>query len=283
TRFAADFARSRGLKSIAVQHHHAHIAAVAAEHRATGPLLGLALDGVGMGTDKGIWGGELLQVDGERFDRLGHLRELQLPGGDKAAREPWRMAAAARYALGRGDEIKARFPQQRAAGAIAMMLGGNAHTPPTSSCGRLFDAAAGLAGLREVAAFEGQAAMLYESRSAQHGEVEPMQDGYVLGEDGTLDLLPLLARLADERDAGLAAALFHATLAEALAAWAARAGEERGLRRVALGGGCFLNRVLSAGVRRRLEAQGFEVLEARLAPPNDGGLALGQAWVAMHS
>jgi hydrogenase maturation protein HypF len=283
TRFAADFASSRNLKSIAVQHHHAHIASVAAEHRATGPLLGLALDGVGMGTDKGIWGGELLAVDGERFDRLGHLRELALPGGDKAAREPWRMAAAALFALGRGGEIKERFPQQRAAGAVAMMLGGNAHTPPTSSCGRWFDAAAGLAGVREVAAYEGQAAMLYESQSAQHGEVEAMQDGFVLGDDGTLDLLPLLARLADERNAGFAAALFHATLAEALAAWVQRAAQESGLRRVALGGGCFLNRILSEGLRRRLEAKGFEVLEARQAPPNDGGLSLGQAWVAMNS
>jgi hydrogenase maturation protein HypF len=282
TRFAADFARGRGLKSIAVQHHHAHIAAVAAEHGATGPLLGLALDGVGMGTDKGVWGGELLQVDNERFARLGHLRALALPGGDKAAREPWRMAAAALFALGRSGEIKERFPQQRAAGAVAMMLGGNAHTPPTSSCGRLFDAAAGLAGLREVAAYEGQAAMLYESQAAQHGEVEPLRDGFILGEDGTLDLLPLLSRLADECNAGLAAALFHATLAEALAAWVQRAAEECGLYHVALGGGCFLNRILSAGLRRRLEARGFEVLEARQTPPNDGGLSLGQAWVALQ-
>jgi len=282
TRFAADFARSRGLKSVAVQHHHAHIAAVAAEHGASGPLLGLALDGVGMGTDKGSWGGELLQADDERFARLGHLRELALPGGDKAAREPWRMAAAVLFALGRGGEIRERFPQQRAAGAVAMMLGGNAHTPPTSSCGRLFDAAAGLAGLREVAAFEGQAAMLYESQSAQYGEVDAMDGGFVLGADGTLDLLPLLARLADERNAGLSAALFHATLAEALAAWVLRASGECGIRRVALGGGCFLNRILSAGVRRRLEGLGFEVLEARLAPPNDGGLSLGQAWIALQ-
>jgi hydrogenase maturation protein HypF len=285
TRFAADFARSRGLKSVAVQHHHAHIAAVAAEHSASGPLLGLALDGVGMGTEiggGGTWGGELLQVDNERFARLGHLRELALPGGDKAAREPWRMAAAALFALGRGGEIRARFPQQRAAGAVAMMLSGNAHTPPTSSCGRWFDAAAGLSGVREVAAFEGQAAMLYESQAAQHGEVDAMAGGFLLCEDGTLDLLPLLGCLADERDAGFAAALFHATLAEALAAWVVRAGSESGIARVALGGGCFLNRILGAGVRRRLEAMGFEVLEARLAPPNDGGLSLGQAWVAMQ-
>ena len=139
-----------------------------------------------------------------------------------------------------------------------------------------------LAGVREIAAFEGQAAMLYESQAAQHGEVDAMAGGFAFGEDGTLDLLPLLARLADERDAGFAAALFHATLAEALAAWVQRAGRESGIARVALGGGCFLNRILSEGVRRRLEAAGFEVLQARLAPPNDGGLSLGQAWVAMQ-
>ena len=283
TRFAADFARDRCLKTVAVQHHHAHIAAVAAEHGATGPLIGLALDGVGMGSDKGSWGGELMQVDNERFARLGHLRELALPGGDKAAREPWRMAAAALFALGRGDEIRARFPQQRAAGAVAMMLGGNAHTPPTSSCGRLFDAAAGLAGVREIAAFEGQAAMLYESQALQYGEVDALDGGFVIGADGTLDLLPLLARLADEREVGFAAALFHATLVAALAEWARRAADEAGVSRIALGGGCFLNRILSDGVRRRLVAAGLEVLEARLAPPNDGGLSLGQAWVAMNS
>ena len=138
-------------------------------------------------------------------------------------------------------------------------------------------------GVREVAAFEGQAAMLYESQALQYGEVEPMQDGFALGEDGTLDLLPLLGRLADERDTRIAAALFHATLAAALAEWARRAAEETGLSRIALGGGCFLNRILSEGVRRRLETAGLEVLQARRAPPNDGGLSLGQAWVVMQS
>ncbi|GAB4170963.1 MAG: carbamoyltransferase HypF [Rhodocyclaceae bacterium] len=281
TRFAAEFARARGLEPVAVQHHHAHIAALAAEHRIEGPLLGLALDGVGMGEDGGIWGGELLRVEGARFARLGHLQELALPGGDKAAREPWRMAAAALFALGRGGEIRARFPGQRAAGAVAMMLAANAHTPPTSSCGRLFDAAAGLAGVREIAAYEAQAAMLYEGLAAGHGEVDPLEGGFVLREDGTLDFLPLLARLAEERDARLAAALFHATLAEGFADWVAAASRSSGIRRVALGGGCFLNRILSRRLRERLETQGLEVLEARQAPPNDGGLSLGQAWVGV--
>jgi hydrogenase maturation protein HypF len=287
TRYAAGFAAARGLPAVAVQHHHAHIAAVAAEHGIEGPLLGLALDGVGLGEHDGrpggIWGGELLRVDGTSFDRVGHLREIALPGGDKAAREPWRMAAAALHLLGRDAEIAGRFGQQRA-NPIRMMLEVGAHCPPTSSCGRWFDAAAGLLGVRELAAFEGQAAMLLEGLAEAHGPVAPLPGGCTIDAAGVLDPSPLLARLADEADAaanaGWGAALFHATLAQALAQWALRASGASGIRRVALGGGCFLNRILSAAVRRELESAGIEVLEARQVPPNDGGLSLGQAWIA---
>jgi len=283
SRYAATFASERGLPLVAVQHHHAHIAAVAAEHRAgehAEALLGLALDGVGMGKDGGIWGGELLRVDGAAFVRLGQLREIALPGGDRAAREPWRMAAAALHLLGRDAEIDARFGAQGGK-PIRMMLEVGAHCPPTSSCGRWFDAAAGLLGVRDIAAYEGQAAMLLEGLAEMHGAVAPLADGYAIDAAGTLDLSPLLARLCDERDAGFGAALFHATLAQALAEWALRAATTTGIRRVALGGGCFLNRILAAGVRRALEDAGFVVLEARQVPPNDGGLSLGQAWIAM--
>jgi hydrogenase maturation protein HypF len=280
SRYAAGFAAGRGLPLVAVQHHHAHIAAVAAEHAIDGPLLGLALDGVGLGDGGGIWGGELLRVDGASFRRLGHLREIALPGGDKAAREPWRMAAAALHLLGRDAEIDARFGRQGGK-PIRMMLEVGAHCPPTSSCGRWFDAAAGLLGVRDVAAYEGQAAMLLEGLAELHGAAAPLAGGYAIDAAGTLDPSPLLARLCDERDAGFGAALFHATLAQALAEWALRAATATGIRRVALGGGCFLNRILAAGVRRELEQAGVEVLEARQVPPNDGGLSLGQAWIAM--
>jgi len=280
SRYAATFAAERGLPLVSVQHHHAHIAAIAAEHGIAQPLLGLALDGVGLGEDGGIWGGELLRVDGAMFERLGHLREIALPGGDKAAREPWRMAAAALHLLGRDAEIDARFGPQGGK-PIRMMLEVGAHCPPTSSCGRWFDAAAGLLGVRDIAAYEGQAAMLLEGLAETHGAVAPLADGYAIDAAGTLDLSPLLARLCDERDAGFGAALFHATLAQALAKWALRAATATGIRRVALGGGCFLNRILAAGVRRELEEAGIEVLEARQVPPNDGGLSLGQAWIAM--
>ena len=279
TRLAARLAGEFGVPLVQVQHHHAHIAAVAAEHRLQGPLLGLALDGVGLGEDGGVWGGELLSVDGAACERIAHLSPLRLPGGDRAAREPWRMAAAALWELSRGDEIARRYPG--AAGtAVATLLGGGLHAPRTSSAGRLFDAAAGLLGVKPVAAFEGQAAMLLEGLAERHGAAAPLDGGFAIGADGSLSLLPLLARLADCDDTPWGAAVFHATLAEALAQWTRSAAERAGIARVALGGGCFLNRVLSAALRARLEAAGLAVYEAAAVPPNDGGISLGQAAVA---
>ena len=280
TRHALDLAASRDLPAIAVQHHHAHIAAVAAEHGMTQPLLGLALDGVGLGSDGAAWGGELLRLDAGRFSRLGHLATIPLPGGDKAAKEPWRMAAAVLHQLGRGHEIARRFPGQPAARQLDQLL--TRGCPPTSSLGRWFDAAAGLLGVREVMAFEGQAAMLLEGWAEGQGAVAPMADGYVLHADGRLDLLPLLARLADEPDPGHGAALFHVTLAYALADWTELAARTQGLTTIALGGGCFLNHLLSRTLKQQLVMRGLGVLEARQTPPNDGGLSLGQAWVAMQ-
>jgi hydrogenase maturation protein HypF len=281
SRFAADFAHARGLELVQVQHHHAHVAAVAAEHCLEGPLLGLALDGVGLGTDGGAWGGELIATDGARFERVAHLAPLALPGGDRAAREPWRMAASALHALGRADEIERRYAA-RGGRALCALLEGTRHAPPTTSAGRLFDAAAGLLEVRATSTFEGQAAMLLQGIAERHGAEAPMQGGFVIGADGNLSLVPLLARLADLRpeDAGYGAALFHATLAAALAEWVLHHARRRALARVALGGGCFLNRVLAEGVRAALEMAGLAVHEAEQAPPNDGGLSLGQALVA---
>jgi len=279
TRLAERIAADRGLPHHRVQHHHAHVAAVMAEHRVAEPVLGLALDGVGLGDDGGAWGGELLQVGPVGFARLGHLAPLALPGGDRAAREPWRMAASVLHALGRGEEIEGRF-SHAAAPAVRAMLEQGVRCPPTTSAGRWFDAAAGLLGLKEVMRFEGQAAMLLEGLAAAHGPVDPSRD-VRLADDLTLDLLPLLNRLADTSDAGFGAALFHSTLARALADWAAAAAEASGLRHVVLSGGCFMNRVLSAEVARHLEGMGLAVLEAAELPPNDGGLAAGQAWVAL--
>jgi hydrogenase maturation protein HypF len=279
TRFATTFARDRDIPAIGVQHHHAHIAAVAAEHGIGAPVLGLALDGVGLGTDGGAWGGELLRVHGGSMRRLGRLRELALPGGDRAAREPWRMAASALHGLRRGGEIARRFSEPGAA-TVARMLERGLNCPPTSSAGRWFDAAAGLLGVRAVSAFEGQAPMLLEGLADGHGPVAPLAGGWALGGDGTLDLLPVVAALADCDDAAFGAALFHSTLVAALADWACVLAQRSGLHTVALGGGCFMNRILATGLRAALERAGLTVLQARQAPPNDGGLALGQAAVA---
>ena len=283
SRFAAAFAETRGIPAVAVQHHHAHIAAVCAEQGITTPVLGLALDGVGLGTDGQAWGGELLLVSGGDFTRLAHLAPLPLPGGDIAAREPWRMAAAVLHALGRDAEIAARFNAEPAAPTVAQMLARGFNCPPTSSAGRLFDAAAGLLGVRGKISFEGQAAMLLEGLAARHGPVAALAGGWRCHADGRLDLLPLFEWLDDCEDASAGAALFHATFAAALTDWVAEFAERTGIRIVAAAGGCLMNRLLAAALRSGLASRGITLIEARQLPPNDGGLALGQAWAGALS
>jgi hydrogenase maturation protein HypF len=282
TRHAAALAARWQVPAHAVQHHHAHIGAILAEHRVDGPVLGLALDGVGLGTDGGAWGGELLRVDRAGAARLGRLSPLRLPGGDRAAREPWRMAAAALSRAGLAVEIPVRFGDEAAAGTVATLLSRGIRAPETSSLGRWFDAAAGLLNVRRRMAFEGQAAMLLEGLAAAHGRVAPAPELFVVTPANELDLTRLVARLAAESDAGFGAALFHATLVEALAEWVARTARAQRISVVACGGGCFLNAILARGLAAALARRGLTMLEAQLAPPNDGGLALGQAWVALH-
>ena len=282
TRLAQRLAAEWGVPAVAVAHHHAHIAAICAEHRLDEPLLGLAIDGVGLGPDGGLWGGELLRVDGDDCRRLGHLLPLCLPGGDRAAREPWRMAASALEACGRRAEIAdfiARRHPGRDGARLTMMLERRINCPATSSLGRLFDAAAGLLGLRAEARYEGQAAMELEGLAAAHGTVDPLPGGMVVR--GQLaDFTPLLSRLADCADVPYGAALFHATLAAGLAEWLLAAVDREKVAKIAVGGGCAMNAVLMPALRRQLEAGGASVFEANQAPPNDGGLALGQGWVA---
>ena len=192
------------------------------------------------------------------------------------------MASAVLHRLGRGREIATRFNTEPAAWRMAELLAAGTRCPPTTSLGRWFDAAAGLLGVCLRMGYEGEAAMRLETLAARSGACLPMHGGWRIDSEGTLDLLPLLARLADERDVARGAALFHATLAAALEAWVLRAVDHSGIRAVVLSGGCFLNRQLSRDLARRLAARGLDVLEARQVPPNDGSLALGQAHVARH-
>jgi hydrogenase maturation protein HypF len=249
-------------------------------------VLGLALDGVGVGSDGTPWGGELLKVDGAHCERLGHLRPLPLPGGDKAAREPWRMAAAVLHELGRNAEIGRRF-QQPGAATVAAMLQRQFNCPRTSSMGRVFDAAAGLLGINLQMRYEAQAAIEFEQAAMvfveENGWPQADAAGWGIDRQNQLDLLPALAALIDVADAPQAAARFHATLAAALTDWVMQATVAKGISTLAWGGGCFLNALLSLKLRQNLAQRGITVLEPRLTSPADASIALGQAWVAMNS
>lgn len=289
SRLARELAARLGVPAIPVQHHHAHIAALMAEHGVDEPVIGLALDGVGLGTDGVAWGGELLWVGHGSWRRCGHLGQLALPGGDAAAREPWRMAAAVLFALGRGAEIEARLAPAVGAQATSIvhaMLRQSLNCPATTSAGRWFDAAAGALGICPKQDAEAQAAIALEQLGQayidRHGAPAALVYSYV-DEAGNLDLQPLLAHMFDLADAGQAgqgAALFHVTLASALAQWAVLAAQEHGVLQVALGGGCFMNRILASCLVSRLEQAGLRVLQVRAVPCGDAGIALGQAWVA---
>jgi hydrogenase maturation protein HypF len=265
-----------GRPVVRVQHHVAHVAACAAEHGWTGAALGVALDGFGLGSDGGAWGGELIALDGASWRRVGHLEPLALPGGDKAAREPWRMGVAALHKLGRGGEAARRFAGVAEAGRLAEALARGARFGVTTSLGRVFDAAAALSGVCMRQAYEGEAAMRLE---AWVGALPAVARCWRIV-DGRLDLTPLLA-LLPEASPREAAELFHAGLVGALAEWIGEAARREGLTRVALGGGCVMNGVLTDGLCAALRAQGLVVALPRKLPANDGGLSFGQAAFAL--
>jgi hydrogenase maturation protein HypF len=279
TALAHTLGRDRGVPVFGVQHHHAHAASVLAEHGHEGPALALTLDGHGLGTDGEAWGGEALRLEGADFTRLGGLSPLAPVGGDKAARAPWRMAAAALHHLGRGHEIADRFKDEPHAGAVARLLAAGGGRG-TSACGRLFDAAAGLLGFRGEQGFEAEAAQKLETLARRHGAWTGRSDAFAFDADGRLDLGPCLSRLADgmAREAG--AAFFHAVLAAGLVEVCARAARATGLATIAVSGGCMANGVLGDALRQGLKKAGLLMLANRAAPPGDGGLALGQAWIA---
>lgn len=294
TRLAVRLAAELGVPAIGVQHHHAHIAAVLAEHNVDSPVIGLALDGVGLGTDGAAWGGELLWVDGAHWQRLGHLTPLALPGGDRAAREPWRMAASALHALGRNPDITPRFAPvvgHSLAAGVQQMLARGLNCPPTSSAGRWFDAAAGALGLCVRQTEEAEAAIALEQAAhralLRQPDLPPLA-GAAIDSQNRLDLRGLVPHLlaaqatgsATEVDA--AAAGFHLALANALAEWAHRAARQHGCATVCLGGGCFFNRILCERVTARLQSAGLAVLRPQAHSCGDAGLALGQAWVAQR-
>ncbi|MBI4541276.1 MAG: carbamoyltransferase HypF [Gemmatimonadetes bacterium] len=285
-------AEQKGLAEvIAVQHHHAHVAAVMAEHGRTQPVVGIAYDGTGFGDDGCVWGAEVLVADLTGYRRAAQLRYAPLPGGDAAARRPWRAAlgylslepdAAPAFARAfRGVDRRGREIAER-------QITAGVNAPVASSMGRLFDAAAAVLGVRTVAHYEGQAAMELEAlagvRSA-HAWPLPLLEASVDPPGGlVLDPLPLLQALgmaaARGSDPAELAATFHESVAAATARVAARVAEESGTDTIAVGGGVFQNARLLQSVRARLKQRGLSVLAPRRLSPNDGAISYGQAAVA---
>lgn len=262
---ASRWAREQEAELHEVQHHHAHAAACLAEHGETGPALALVFDGTGYGTDGTIWGGELLRCDLAGFDRLVHLEPVPLPGGEAAVREPWRLAALHLERAG----LAVPWEEWRLARESL-----KANAPLSSGMGRLFDAVAALLGVRERVTYEGQAAVELEQLA---GATPAKPFSWSLVDDQTELVTLCHEALTRGRARGEVAAAFHETVAAAAAAACADAG---GPGTVVLSGGSFQNLRLLASTRRRLEAAGFRVLTHARVPPNDGGIAYGQAAVA---
>ncbi|MEU9837053.1 carbamoyltransferase HypF [Streptosporangium sp. NPDC048047] len=269
-----------------VQHHHAHVASCLADNGVAGPVIGVAFDGLGYGADGTLWGGEFLVACLTGFERAGHLAAVPMPGGTAAVRQPWRMAAVHLDAAYAGDVPGDLAVVRRNAGrweAVVAMARRGVNAPLTSSAGRLFDAVAALAGVRDGITYEGQAAAGLE-RLADEGE----RDGYGCGLAGgvpfTVPGSELVLAAAEDLRAGTAAgtvaARFHNGLAAAVAAGCERLREARGLGTVALSGGVFQNVLLLERTVALLEDRGFAVLTHRRVPPGDGGISLGQAAVA---
>lgn len=276
-------AEASGLPMLPVQHHAAHVLSCMAENALTPPVLGVAWDGTGYGTDGTIWGGEFFRVTEGGIDRVGHFRPFPLPGGDAAVREPRRSALGALYAcLGQKAFDLTQLPSIQSFAAsersgIRRMLEQDVNCPRTTSVGRLFDAVASLIGLRQVTRFEGQAAMELEF-AAEGVKTDESYSCRISASEGTnlVDWEPLLENILEDRERGVSssqiAAKWHNTLVEVIVQIAERVGDAR----VCLSGGCFQNRRLTEAAVEQLRMRGIQPYWHQRVPPNDGGIALGQ-------
>ncbi|MGX7677742.1 carbamoyltransferase HypF [Jatrophihabitans sp. DSM 45814] len=287
---SGQWARRAGLPVHSVQHHHAHVASLMAEHGLDGdePIIGFAFDGTGFGTDDAIWGGELLIADYRQFHRFAHLQYVPLAGGDASVERPYRMALAHLHSA--GVPWSADLPCVSACPAterqlLAQQLGSGFGCVPTSSMGRLFDAVSALAGIRQVAGYEAQAAI--ELEAASRGVPAGRPYHYEIGANGVIGTASIIRAAAMDVLAGVSpdviGARFHAATVGLVSDLAVRARDQLGLNTVGLTGGVFQNATLLAGASAALRRRGFTVLRHRLVPPNDGGIALGQLVIAANA
>lgn len=284
---ASKYALSLPVAHLGVQHHHAHIASVLAEHGIHEQVIGVAFDGTGYGMDGTLWGGEFLVADRHDFTRLGHCKYLPLPGSAKAIKEPWRMAALMLYNL-YGKEFAAfdiKLSRSLSPGWELMVQSAvkGINAPLTSSAGRLFDIAAAILGICHTIHYEGQGAIELEWLGRQReGQVLP----YVIsaGNPYILDFTPVFFAMTEaliqKTPIDFLAASFHATIADATVAMVKKIRKDTGICKVALSGGVWQNITILKKVIRMLQQDGFSVYSNQLVPPNDGGLALGQAVIA---
>ncbi|NOZ61444.1 MAG: carbamoyltransferase HypF, partial [Calditrichaeota bacterium] len=283
------YAQEQALKNkIPVQHHHAHILSCVAEHNLQGPVLGLAFDGTGYGTDEKIWGGEFLLVDGAEFSRLAHLEYLPMPGGDMAIKEPWRMALSGLFQA-YGEELfdlplplfkKIPSEKQR---IVLQMIKNKFNSPETSSLGRLFDLVSSLLNVCQRATYEGQPAIMLEQHAPQEIEKLKIYDWTFRkeGEKYIISSTHLIQNIVQDLLVGenteVIAGKFHRTLIEMFADMTLLLSREAGVKRIALSGGVFQNIKLLNGMVKKLSEKGLEVYFQEKVPTNDGGISLGQA------
>jgi hydrogenase maturation protein HypF len=270
------WAEKSGLPVLRVQHHQAHVASCAAENNVQGAYLGVSWDGTGYGLDGAIWGGEFFRVEGSKFERVAHLRSFGLPGGDAAVREGWRSAASLMFQVFGPDAAGPYVVEQstgkpRLAGSqVRYMLERGINVVPTTSVGRLFDAVACISGVARQNRFEGQAAMLLENEIGRlrSEEAYPLAGG---------DWGPLISAVVADKQAGVAVPVIAARFHNALVGWIVDVATQAGLSQIVLSGGVFQNRYLTERAAGVLESRGFTVFTHQRVPPNDGGIALGQA------
>jgi len=287
--------RLKRVKLLPVQHHWAHIGSVLVEKNISSPVIGLAFDGTGFGLDGNLWGGEILLADLKRMERLGHFKNIPLPGGEAAIREPYRMALSFLYELEGRKFLKRKHPlvkkYARQAPLVLEILNKKFNTPLSSSVGRLFDAVSALLGIKEKVNYEGEAAIALEKKAekgkaAARGknfsyQIEKKRDVFILN---PLPMIKDILKAQNEKiPAEVIAAIFHFTLAEMASDVCLRIRRRRKINQVVLSGGVFLNKILRAELKKKLESNKFEVVFPELVPVHDGCIALGQVGIAAYA